>query len=95
MTAPPAAAPTPPGIMLPWKAPTTNTNGSPITAALTYNLYRGPTPATLAKSHTGLPHTQFEVTAGLQKGKVIYFAVSAVANGVESKLSNIMSVKVP
>jgi hypothetical protein len=81
--------------MVPWQAPTANSDGSPIKGPLTFNLYRGPSASQLVKSHTGLPHTSFTVTAGLTPGHVIFFAVSAVENGVEGKLSNIVSVKVP
>jgi hypothetical protein len=83
-----AAAATPtPSAALSWTAPTTNTDGTAITATLTYNIYQGLTGA-LAKVQSGVTTTAATITAGLTAGTTQCFAVTAVANGVESAQSN-------
>jgi hypothetical protein len=75
---------------LSWEAPTSNTNGSPLTDLAGYRIYYGSAPGELTQtiqiSSIGL---QTYVIDGLEPGKW-YFAIVAVAkNGVESSLSNI------
>ncbi len=73
----------PPAAVLTWGAPTTNTDSTPITAPLTYNVYQGLT-GSLVKVQSGLTSTAFTVTTGLTLGTTQCFAVTAVANGQES-----------
>lgn len=65
--------------VLSWVAPTTNTDGTPITGTLTYNVYQG-----LSPTITGLPD-----------GATVYFTVTAVEGGVESAKSNVVSKVFP
>ena len=70
-----------------WTAPTANTDGTAISATLTYNLYQGLQGASLAKVQTGISTTTATVSTGLTPGTTQCFAVTAVANGVESAQS--------
>jgi hypothetical protein len=81
-----AAVPTP-SAAISWTAPTLNTDGTTITAPLTYNIYQGLTGA-LAKVQSGLTINAATITAGLTPGTTQCFAVTAVANGAESAQSN-------
>ena len=72
-----------------WTPPTTNTDASPISAPITYNLYQGTqmnpsTPATLTKVQSGITADAVTITTGLTAGTTQCFAVSAVVNGIES-----------
>jgi len=74
-----------------WEAPTSNTNGSPLTDLAGYRIYYGSNPRELVQtvqiSSTGL---QTYVIDDLAPG-TWYFAVMAIArNGAESTLSNIV-----
>lgn len=71
-----------------WTAPTTNTDTSPITVALTYNLYQGLQGAALAQVATGFTSLSATVTSGLTAGTTVCFAVTAVGAGQESAQSN-------
>jgi hypothetical protein len=77
----------PPQASLSWTAPTTNADGSAIAATITYNIYQGLTGA-LAKVQSGVSTLAATITAGLTPGTTQCFAVTAVANGVESPQSN-------
>jgi hypothetical protein len=75
-----------------WEAPTTNTNGTPLTDLAGYRIYYGSSPESLAHSvqikTVGL---QTYVIDDLEAG-TWYFAVMAVAaNGTESTLSDIVA----
>ena len=75
-----------------WEAPTTNTDGTPLTDLAGYRIYYGSSPDKLGHSvqikTIGL---QTYVIDDLQSG-TWYFAVMAVASdGSESKLSDIVS----
>lgn len=67
-----------------WTAPTKNTDGSNITAPLTYNLYTGATPGSegATPSQTGLSGTSSPVTVAA--GATLCAQLTAVANGLES-----------
>jgi hypothetical protein len=78
-----------------WIAPTTNTDGSPITATLTYNLYQGAQGAALALKTSAIAALSTTVTTGLTAGTTQCFAVTAVANGLESAQSNSACAAVP
>jgi hypothetical protein len=77
-----------------WTAPTANTDGSAITATLTYNIYQGPSGA-LVKVQSAVSGTTATVTSGLTAGSVQCFAVTAIENGVESAQSNSACVTIP
>ena len=74
-----------------WAPPTTNTNGTPVTALSGYTLYYGTSPSALTQSVTvGSSTTSYTVT-GLAAG-TWYFAVAAdAADGTESAMSNVGS----
>lgn len=76
-----------PSATVTWTAPTTNTNGTPV-STLTYNLYQGLSGA-LAKVQSGIATTTLVVTTGLTVGTTQCFAVTAVEGGVESAQSNV------
>jgi hypothetical protein len=73
-----------------WEAPTSNTNGSPLTNLAGYRIYYGSNPGELVQTiQIGSIGMQTYVIDDLQPG-TWYFAIVAVAtNGVESSLSNI------
>jgi hypothetical protein len=73
-----------------WEAPTSNTNGSPLTDLAGYRIYYGSSPGELTQTvqlnSVGL---QTYVIDGLEPG-TWYFAVMALtSSGLESSLSNI------
>ena len=70
-----------------WTAPTTNTDGSAIAGALTYNVYQGTGTATPVKVQGPVAALTVTITAGLAAGSTQCFTVSAVANGVEGPQS--------
>ena len=69
--------------VLSWTAPTTFTNGSPITGTITYNIYQGASGAE-ASVQTGVATTSVTITTGLSAGSTVCFQVTAVVGGVES-----------
>lgn len=78
-----------PSATLTWVPPTTNTDGTPITGALTFNVYQGPTGAeSTTPVQTGLSGTSATITAGLADGTTVCFKVTAVEGGQESAKSN-------
>jgi len=79
-------------VTLSWLAPTTNTNGSPVTQLTGYTIYYGNSPSALTQSVVvkGASSTGYEIT-GLTSG-TWYFAVAAnAADGIESAMSNVSS----
>lgn len=80
---------------LSWAAETVNTDGTPVTPPITYNLYQGASATSLAKVQSGLTSPAATVTTGLPIGTTQFFAVSAVEDGVESALSAPVSVAIP
>jgi hypothetical protein len=92
---PPATSPPPPtsgNATISWQAPTTDTNGAPLTDLAGYRIYYG-------TSATALTDTIQLTSVGLQTYVIQnlasgtwYFAVTAVAStGVESALSDVVS----
>lgn len=74
--------PVPTSATLTWVAPTTDTTGAPLTVPLTYNVYRGASATVLTlllKGVTGLTAVDTPPLLG-----TYWYAVSAVAAGVES-----------
>ena len=84
----------PPQAALSWTAPTTNTDGTPITGTLTYNIYQGPTGA-LVKVQSGVTGLAATITTGLTGGSTQCFAVTAVVSGQESAQSNSACAAIP
>jgi hypothetical protein len=82
-------------VTLNWTAPTTNTDGSPITGAVTYDVYQGASAAALTKVQSGLTTTTATVTAGLTPGAEEFFSVTAVAEGSESAQEAPVSAAIP
>jgi Fibronectin type III domain len=76
---------------LSWKAPTTNTDGTPVTPLSGYTIYYGTSPSALSHSiPASATATSYEIT-GLAPG-TWYFAVAADAKvGTQSAMSNIGS----
>jgi hypothetical protein len=74
-----------------WEAPTSNTNGTPLTDLAGYRIYYGSTPGELTQTvQINSIGMQTYVVDGLQPG-TWYFAIVAVATGgLESSLSNIV-----
>ncbi|MBV9724804.1 MAG: fibronectin type III domain-containing protein [Gammaproteobacteria bacterium] len=75
-----------------WEAPTSNSNGSPLTDLAGYRIYYGSSPKGLSQTvqirSVGL---QTYVIENLEPG-TWYFAVKSVAtNGVESRLSDVVA----
>jgi hypothetical protein len=71
-----------------WTAPTQNEDGSPITDALTYNLYQGAQGSTTKpRVATGLT-TGSRVVSGLPAGTVCFEVTAVNSRGGESAKSN-------
>ena len=69
--------------------PTTNTDGTPITGALTYDLFQGTASGAEKEVATGLTGSPISVNTGLTDGTTIYWYVEAVNSaGVASAPSN-------
>jgi hypothetical protein len=79
---------------LSWTAPTTNTDGTAITATLTYNVYQGLSGA-LVKVQSNLTTAATTITTGLTANTTQCFAVTAIANGVESAQSTPACAAIP
>lgn len=82
-----------------WVAPTENSDGTPITGTLTYNLYQGTVPPgggapTMTKVQSGLTSPSATV-ASLTEGTTQAFAVTAIANGQESAMTALDDVVIP
>lgn len=77
-----------PSAVLSWVAPTTFTDGSPLTGTVTYNVYQGPTGAETLTT-TGVTALTWSANpASLTAGSSICWTVTAVVGGVESAPSN-------
>ena len=77
---------TPPQAALSWVAPTANTDGTPITGTITYNIYQGLTGA-LVKVQSNVTGLAATITTGLTGGTTQCFAVTAVVASQESAQS--------
>lgn len=96
-----AATAAAPSVQLTWVAPTTNTDGTAITGAISYNLFQG-TGASASSCvvgttpvQSGLSSTSVTVTAGLTDGTTACFAVTAVVGGQMSADSNVADKTFP
>jgi hypothetical protein len=77
---------------LTWVAPTTNTDGTPVTPLSGYTIYYGTSPSSLTQTMvvSGASTNSYEVT-GLAPG-TWYFAVAAdAADGTQSTMSSVGS----
>jgi len=75
-------------VTLTWTAPTVNTDGSPIAAAITYNLYNvsGTNAQLLLSGISGLSNVRSMLSTA-----TYCYALTAVVNGMESAFSNSVS----
>jgi hypothetical protein len=87
---PPVVSPATGSATLTWAAPSTNEDGTPLTALGGYKVYYGTTPGVYTSINVGSV-SSYQVR-GLTKGEVYYFAVSAYdSSGNESDLSEVVS----
>jgi hypothetical protein len=93
-TSPPTPPPAPAvgTASLGWNAPTTFTDGSPLTGEIAYRVYRGGSPSTLQQ--IGETTSRTHSVQGLASG-THYFAVSAVVGGIEGATSEVVSKVIP
>jgi hypothetical protein len=89
----PGLAQTAPTATLTWSAPTTYSDGTaiPSTVTVTYNIYQGTSATTLTKVAAGVTAVTDSITTGLADGTTYYWAVTAVAGGLEGAQSNVAS----
>lgn len=75
---------------LTWNAVTQNTDGTPVVAPVSYNVYEGAKGAEAATPvATGVATTTWTATTGLSPGATVCFEVTAVSGaGIESAKSN-------
>jgi hypothetical protein len=90
-----APTPTANSATLSWAAPTTNTNGTPLTDLSGYRIYYGANSQHLSQTvDLNSAGTTSYVINNLSSG-TWYFAISAVtSNGVESALSDVASLNI-
>lgn len=92
-TGAPGAAPV---ATLTFAAVTTNGDGTPISAPVTYNLYQGASATTLAKVVTALVAGANTVKTGLTSNATAYFAVTVTDSlGTEGPQSNVACKSFP
>lgn len=84
-----ASAQTPRTATITFTRPTQYTDGTTIAAevAVTYNVYQGAKGSTTKAKVGTITSTATTITSGLQPGETCW-QVSAIANGIESQLSN-------
>jgi hypothetical protein len=76
---------------LSWAAPTTNTNGTPVTPLKGYTIYYGTSPGALSQSvAVSSSATSYTVT-GLASGTWYFGIVANAADGTQSAMSNVGS----
>lgn len=78
-----------------WTVPTLNTDGSTISTALTYDVYRSHGSGPFTRVRTGIPIPQATITGNLTPGVMECFAVTAIEDGTESARSGESCVVVP
>ncbi len=79
-----AAAQAAPTATLSWTPPTTYTDGTAITQAITYNVYQGASALSLTKVASGVTTLTQTITTGLLDGVTYFWSITAVVGGVES-----------
>jgi fibronectin type III domain protein len=73
-----------------WDAPTSNTNGTPLTDLTGYRIYYGSSPGELVETiRIGSIGMQTYVIDDLEPGTWYFAVVAVAANGAESSLSDI------
>lgn len=78
-----------PAASLSFTAPTLNTDGTPVTTPLTYNVYQSTVSGLEIKVASGATGSPIAITIGLTPRTTYYFKVSVTdAGGNESALSN-------
>jgi hypothetical protein len=83
-------------VQLQWDAPTTNTDGTPLTDLAGYELHFGQTSGNYASTVNVGNTTSFSLTSGLVEGQTYYFAVKAYdSSGNKSGFSNEVNVTIP
>jgi hypothetical protein len=92
-----ASAVAAPTATLTWTNVTTYSDGTaiPSSVTVTYNIYQGNSATALVKVATGVTAITSSINTGLSDGQTYYFAVTAVANGVEGAQSNVGSKTFP
>ena len=76
--------------------PTENTDGTPITGTLTYDLFSGTSYDSLALLKSSLTSSPIDINAGLEAGGTYYFDVTAVdSDGTASAPSNVVCITFP
>lgn len=71
-----------------WTPVVTNTDHTPITGAVTYSIYQGPTGNETTKIQTGITGLSALISSGLTPGTQACFIVVAVVAGIEGIPSN-------
>lgn len=84
----------PPQAVLAWTAPVSNTDGSAIAGAVTYNIYQGLT-GSLVRVQSAVTASSVTITTGLTPGTSQCFAVTAVVGGIEGAQSNAACKAIP
>jgi Fibronectin type III domain len=73
-----------------WDAPTSNTNGTPLTDLIGYRIYYGSNPGELVQMiRIGSIGMQTYVIDDLEPGTWYFAVVAVAANGLESSLSDV------
>lgn len=72
-----ALAATPNQAVLSWTAPTTYSDGTPVTDPITYTVYQGLQGQPKAKGPTGITATTVTISTGLLSGRTYCWAVTA------------------
>lgn len=73
----------PPTAVVSWSAVAVFNDNTPITGAVTYNIYQAVQGGPSSKVQTGLTGLSFTITAGVTRGTTQCFTVTASANGIE------------
>ena len=81
----------PPTATLTWTAVTQYSDGTtiPSTVTVTYNVYQGTSATSLTKVASGVTALTSSISTGLADGQTYFWAVTAVAGGLESAQSNV------
>jgi hypothetical protein len=76
---------------LTWTAPTTNTDGTPVTPLSGYTIYYGTSPGALTQSVAVSASTTSYTVTGLAAGTWYFGMAADAADGTESAMSNVGS----
>jgi hypothetical protein len=78
-------------VTLSWEAPTSNTDGTPLSDLSGYRIYYGSNPAELSESIPVNVGIQTYVVDDLHSGTWYFAVVAVTSEGTESSLSNIVA----